>query len=340
MKLVRMGLAVIAVAVVAGVAYVGQFADTAGAGMAVAAQKFLGTLSPELRAKTQMPFDSPERTTWFFVPRQDRQRQPTRVGLRLEQMNAAQKEAALALVRAGTSPGGYTAAVTIMSLEAILHEQEKGGTNVRNPEWYFFSIFGNPGQSGKWGWRVEGHHLSLNYLVEDGRVKSATPAFFGANPATVLGGPRKGVRAIPAVDDLAVELFRSLDDSQRPTALQPQHLPEIENNTAAKMGPPRGIAASKLNDRQRDTLLRLIRAYITKLPEEVARSEMERITKAGLENVYFAFAGDPEQGKERTYRLQGPTFVAEFLNRQRDGAGNPANHIHSAWRHLPRDFGL
>ena len=114
---------------------------------------------------------------------------------------------ALALLQSGTSAAGYKAATTIMSLEAILKELEKESGPVRNPGWYFVSVFGTPATTGKWGWRIEGHHLSLNFLVDNGQVVSATPCFFGANPATVMHGSRKGTRAIPEVDDLARELF-------------------------------------------------------------------------------------------------------------------------------------
>jgi hypothetical protein len=340
MRLIRLGLATTALAVLAGVATVAQVSGTAGIAMASAAQKFLDSLTPEQKAKAQMPFDARDRLEWYFVPRQDRDKKPTRKGLRVEEMTAPQREAALALLRAGTSPGGYDKAVTIMSLESILNELEKGGATVRNPGWYFVSIYGTPGATGQWSWRVEGHHLSINYLVEDGKVKSATPAFFGANPATVMAGSRKGLRAIPDCDDLARELFLSLDDGQRQLAKQEKQFPEIDNHEAAKVGTPVGVPAARLNGQQRATLSKLIHAYTSRLPEDVARVEMDRLTSAGLDKVHFAYAGGTEPGQPHTYRLQGPTFVAEFLNVQADSARNPANHIHSAWRHLPKDFGL
>src|SRR5262249_23936831 len=149
-----------------------------------------------------------------------------RKGLRLEEMNADQKEAVLELLMTGTSESGFKSAVTIMSLETILHDLEKKGTMVRNPDWYFVTIFGKPAKSGKWGWRIEGHHLSLNFTVVDGQVASATPCFFGANPAEVKAGEKKGQRTIPEVDDLARELFTSLNDEQRKAALQPKNFGE------------------------------------------------------------------------------------------------------------------
>src|SRR5437764_549078 len=152
--------------------------------MSVAADKFLSTLSEEQKKKVSFSFDDKERTNWHFVPLQDKSKKSTRKGVPLEEMNAEQKAAALALVKAGTSMSGYDKAVTIMSLEAILRDLEKSGAMVRNPDWYFFTVYGTPGKTGKWGWRVEGHHLSLNFAIDNGKVASVTPSFFGANPAT------------------------------------------------------------------------------------------------------------------------------------------------------------
>ncbi|MFO0807319.1 MAG: DUF3500 domain-containing protein [Gemmataceae bacterium] len=340
MKLARFGVAMSAFVVVAGVAAIAQVSATAGLKMADAAKKYLDGLTAEQRAKGAFSFDSPEREKWAFVPLQDKDKKPTRKGLRLEEMTASQREAAMALLQTGLSQSGYKQATTIMSLEAILRDLEKGGANVRNPDWYFVTIFGTPANSGKWGWRVEGHHLSLNFTVENGQVTSATPCFFGANPATVLAGDRKGLRATPEVDDLAAELFTSLDDEQKKLAIQSAQLPEVVANSAANLGQPKGIPAAKLTDAQRSTLKRLIEAYTNRLPAEIAQAELGRIESAGFAKIYFAYAGSPGQGNKHSYRLHGPTFAAEFVNVQDDSAKNPANHIHSAWRHLPKDFAL
>jgi len=340
MKLLRTALAGFLVLALAGVGYVAQSKPVAGVAMSEAAQKFLDRLPPDLRARATFPFDDQERTNWHFVPMQDRDKKPTRKGLRLEDMTAEQREAALELVKAGTSPQGYEQATMIMSLENILHELEKNGANVRSPTWYFFSVFGTPSPTGRWGWRVEGHHLSLNYVVDGGRVTAFTPAFFGANPATVKDGPRKGLRTLPEVEDLALDLFRSLDDGQRKLALLPKQVPEVSDKKGPQVGEPAGVPASQMKEQQQTTLKRLLQAYTSRLPAEVSQSEMQRVEQAGIDTVYFAFAGSTEPGVPHSYRLQGPTFVAEFLNVQADSARNPANHIHSVWRHLPADFGL
>jgi hypothetical protein len=334
-------LTLIAVAALAGVAYVRQANEPAGSKMLNAAEKLLASLTAEQKAKITFDFNDKERFKWHFVPLQDAQKKPTRKGLPLEAMTAEQKGAAKELVAAGTSSDGYTKATTIMSLESILRELEKGGAMVRNPEWYFFTIFGAPSKTGRWGWRVDGHHLSLNFTVDGGKVIAATPAFFGANPATVMQGPRKGTRTLLAADDLAKELFKALDEDQKKIAYQEKEFPEVKGQTRApEVGSPKGLPAAKMTEKQRGLLLRLLQAYASRMPDDVAEAEMADVHKVGLEQIYFAYNGGLEQGKPHTYRVQGPTFVIEFLNIQSDSARNPANHIHSVWRNTRGDFGI
>jgi hypothetical protein len=338
MKLTRMALALVALTLVAGLGYVAQQTESSGPDMVTAAQNFVGSLAAEQKSEAVFPFDSPERVNWQFVPR-EKDGQPTRKGLRLEKMTPDQKKAALALLRAGTSQQGDTAATTIMSLEAILKSQEKKGPT-RNPEWYFFTIFGSPSKTGNWGWRVEGHHLSLNLTLEGAQVVSATPNFYGANPAEIKSGPKQGVRPLEPTERLAFELFKSLDDGQRQVAHQEKAFGEPAAGKAdSGVGAPVGLPGAKMTEAQKQTLAKLLKTYTDRMPPDVGAHELKRATAAGLDKVYFAFQGAAEQGKKHTYRVQGPTFVIEFLNEQADSAGNPANHIHSAWRHITGDFG-
>jgi hypothetical protein len=342
MKLLRLSLALAALTTLAGLAYVAQQAEPSGISMVGAAQGFLDGLKPEQKAQTTFPYASEERTNWNFTPQQvPGTKKASRKGLPLEDMTPAQKKAALALVKAGTSETGNVTATTIMSLEAILREQEKKGNMVRNPEWYFFTIFGTPAKAGKWGWRVEGHHLSLNFTMDGMQVVAATPFFFGANPAEVKGGDKKGMRILASAEDLAKDLYNALDEGQKQVALQKNKFPEPGEKTAApKVGAPLGLAAAKMTDTQRNLLLKLMKSYTDRMPPDVGAVEMRNAKDAGLENVHFAFTGSTEPGKGRTYRVQGPTFVIEFLNVQADSGGNPNNHIHSAWRRIKGDFGL
>jgi hypothetical protein len=344
MKLTRMLLALVILTTVAGLAYVGQRAEPPGVKMVAAAEKLVDSLTAEQKEKASFAYDSKERTRWFFTPQQDSQtRQATRKGLPLEDMKAEQKKLALNLVAAGTSAQGNVQATTIMSLEAILHdlEKKKNGTMVRNPDWYFFTVFGTPSKTGKWGWRVEGHHLSLNFTMEGTQVVASTPAFFGANPADIKSGTRKGLRILASAEDLAIKLFNSLDDEQKKIAYQAKAFPEIREATVDPgVGPARGLAAAKMSGDQRDTLGKLLQAYTERMPREIAEIEMKHVQDAGFDKVHFAYQGGTEPGQKHTYRVQGPTFVVEFLNEQADSAGNQANHIHSVWRKMKGDFGI
>jgi hypothetical protein len=336
----RLLVVIVAGAGLLGAAVLSKEADPPAAKMTTAADTLVASMDAAQKAKAVFEFDDKERSNWHFVPYQQKQK-PLRKGLRLEEMSADQRSAALKLLEAGTSPSGFTTASTIMSLELILRELENNGPNVRNPDWYFFTVFGQPSKTGKWGWRVEGHHLSLNFTLDHGRLVGATPFFFGANPAEVKAGPRKGLRTLPATEDPARKLIASLDDEQRKIAFQPKQFPEIEEGKPApSVGMPAGLPAARMTEKQRDILRELVEGYAARMPAEVAAAELARLKDAGTEKIHFAFGReDAKPGQPYTYRVHGPTFVIEFLNVQADSAKNPANHIHSAWRDLPGDFG-
>jgi hypothetical protein len=341
MKPSRLLLAMGLVAFLSGLAYISQANESAAIRMARAAENLLARLSPEQRARATFPFEDNERLKWHFIPLQNNNKTPRRKGIRLEEMNHEQQGAALDLLRAGTSPDGYLKATTIMSLESILHELEKGGAAVRNPGWYFFTIFGTPSRTGKWGWRVEGHHLSLNFVVDGGKVVASTPAFFGANPALVKEGPRKGTRILSQAEDLARQLSGTFSDAQRRIARQEQQFPEIQGGSRApSAGEPRGLPGSKMKQEQRVLLFKLLESYAGRMPADVGEAQMSEVRQLGVDNIFFAYAGELEDGSPHTYRVHGPTFLVEFLNVQSDSAGNAANHIHSAWRNIKGDFGL
>lgn len=327
-------------------ALVGQPDAPTGARMSAAATQFLTALSPEQQAKAKYAFDDKNRIAWFFTPQQTKDKKSTRIGARLEEMTPAQKTAALALLKSGLSAKGYEQATTIMSLEGVLADLEGSkGAMVRNPAWYFVSVFGDPSNTGAWGWRFEGHHMSVNYTLDKGEVVTATPLMFGANPAEVKDGPRKGLRTLPSIEDHARALIKSLTPEQDKAAKQatPEKYDVLEikeGQPCAEVGPPAGITAAALTADQRKTLDALLAAYADRMPEDLAAAEMKRAKATPADKLYFAYTGTAEVGKPYTYRVLAPEFAVEFLNVQADGSKNPANHIHSAWRRLPADFGL
>ena len=325
----------------AGAAFLAREAETSGQKMTEAATKLLAALDAEQGKRAAFDFDDKERFRWFFTPQQ-KAKKSTRFGLPLIDMTADQRKLARALVMAGTSEAGYKDVATIMSLESILADFEKGTGPVRNSQWYFFTVFGKPTKTGRWGWRVEGHHLSLNFTVDAGKVVSATPSFFGANPAEVKSGKSKGLRPLPGSIDKFRALLELLTDDEKKVARQPKLFPEIEEAVKVPgVGKPVGLPAAKMTAPQKAALKQLINVYADRMPPAVADHERARLDAAGFEAITFAYAGsEAVEGKPYSYRVQGPTFVIEFVNEQADAAKNPANHIHSAWRNIKGDFGL
>lgn len=297
--------------------------------MTSAAKTFLDSLTEEQTPKAQFALDDADRTNWHYFPK-------VRQGLPLKEMTTHQRQLGYAFLASAMSNRGAVKAMTIMMLEQILYEMSNQNPS-RDPELYYFAFFGKPDLDEPWGWRVEGHHLSINFTVHGGKVVSTTPLFFGTNPAIVPEGPQKGLQVLGAEENLARELARSLDAGQRETAVIAEEAPaDIITAWERKVSPlePKGIAASKLRDDQKQLLRRLIEEYIHRARPEFAAADIEKIGEAGPENIHFAWAGGMNPGEGHYYRVQGPTFLLEYDNTQ-----NGANHAHSVWRDFDGDFG-
>jgi hypothetical protein len=306
--------------------------------MAAAATAFLESLTPEQRRQAMFPFDGAERTHWHYIPTENFPRN----GLTVKRMNPSQRQLAHALLKAGLSRRGYLTATEIMELESVLAALEgaqppRPNPLVRDPERYFFSIFGTPSPRQTWGWRIEGHHLSLHFTVVNGTLVAGAPSFFGANPAEVRDGPRRGMRILGPEEDAARSLLGSLDASQRERAIINTTAPnDIVTMASVKIDPlsPAGIPAAALTASQRALLRKLIDVYAGSMADDIAADRLTRIEQAGWDKVAFAWAGPLERGQKHYYRVQGPTFLIEYDNTQND-----ANHIHSVWRDFHGDFG-
>lgn len=299
--------------------------------MAAAANKWLGALDPAQKKQATYTLTDAERENWNFVP-------IARQGLPLKQMQEPQRELALGLLRTGLSQRNITRAQAIMKLELVLKELEKDTpAGRRDPINYFVTIFGKPAADKSWGWRFEGHHLSFNFTVVDGKHVFFTPAFMGTNPAEVRDGPRKGERVLADEEDLGIALINSLDAGQRKTAIFADVAPkEIVTANKKRVDPlsPAGIAAGQLKPAQREKLIALVKTYLARSRPELADEAFAKITAAGIDKITFACAGGLERRKQTYYRIQGPTFLIEFDNSQGDG-----NHIHTTVRDYKGDFG-
>ncbi|HXG65318.1 MAG TPA: DUF3500 domain-containing protein [Blastocatellia bacterium] len=299
------------------------------AAMAEAANAFLAALTPEQRAKATFDFADEQRLDWHFVPRD-------RKGLPFKEMTEEQRKLAHNFLKTGLSHQiGYRKVNNIIGLELVLREIE--GRAFRDPELYYFTIFGTPSAKEPWGWRFEGHHLSLNYTVVGGRMVATSPAFMGANPAEVRQGPQAGLRALDHEEGIARQLMATFSEEQRAAAIfNTNALPDIVTMNAKQVDPlqPVGIPAARFNERQMNLLTRLILEYANNMPDDLAQERMEKIRRAGHDKIWFGWAGGTEKNQPHYYRVQGPTFLIEYDNTQ-----NNANHIHSVWRDFNGDFG-
>lgn len=312
--------------------------------MATAAAGFVGTLTEEQKAKTLLPIDSPQRPDWHIIPKD------TRKGLQVNEMNETQRDAAMALLKSVLSELGYRKSTQIMQMEKLLKhlEANKKGGAVRDSTRYYFTVFGQPESAGKWGLSIEGHHLSLNFTIEGDRVVSSTPQAMAANPAIVKSenpvGIPIGTRVLRMEETVAFELLQSLSDAQRKIAVVAEQAPRETRTLGVPQPTPEpsvGLAYSKMTGPQRKLLERLVDEYIRAVPDEVAEDRRQAIaTVGGWDNVHFSWEGAQQLGIGHYYRIQGPTFLIEFVNTQPDAAGNPANHIHCLWRDIRGDFGV
>jgi Protein of unknown function (DUF3500) len=319
----------------------GEQQPASGKAMFQGAQAFLGALSADQNKQATFQFDDAERLNWHFIPR-------PRKGLPLRDLEGNALKAAHGLITSGLSASGYDQVMSVMSLEEVLYLLE-GGERAerrerRHPGKYYLSVFGTPSETGKWGWRLEGHHLSLNYTLDKGEVIGSTPEFFGSNPASIEAGPGRTIRVLGTEEDLARQILKlctpeqakvTLIDPKAPDDLRGGNAQGGPNSTQADNTPPVGLVASKMNPDQKKLLGELLNEYLKNMPLDISSKRRARLTDAGFDNISFAWWGDADRNQRHQYRVQGPTFLIEYNNTQ-----NNANHVHSFWRDLAGDFGI
>jgi hypothetical protein len=306
--------------------------------------------------------DETTRTDWGYFPRNFH-------GLALGAMDAKQQKLAHRLVSHALSLHAYAKVTTVIALDNVLDVIEgRIASRVRDPGRYFLSIFGDP-SSPPWALQFEGHHVSLNFTLDEKGLVSPTPLFLGSNPAEIEHAGRPIVRVCGEEEDAGRELLLSLEPSQRAQAviceeappdfvlMNAARVPELMLTGEAfalaqirerfdamsqdhkqvltfEKDHPAGLPASAMTAAQRERLNALIAVYTDRLPEDFARVERAKIDASGIDQVYFAWAGSDQRRAGHYYRLHGPTLLVEYDNTQ-DGA----NHIHAVWRDPQGDFG-
>jgi hypothetical protein len=295
--------------------------------MRAAAQAMLGSLDASRRAKLALPFTDEKRTDWHYTPR-------SRPGLSFAELEPAQRDNVHKLLRTALTVAGHRKVVNIIELELVLRELETLGL-FRDPEKYFLVFFGTPDAARPWGWRFEGHHLSLSFTLR-GDAIATTPSFFGANPARVPEGPKKGLRVLASEEDEGRELLARLDAGQRKAAvIDPRPYGDIVTRNADRVSPleNRGVEARALNEAQKAQLKKVIEAYAAAFEPSLREARLARAAE-GFDAIRFAWAGATEPGKPHYYRVQGPKFLIEY-----DASQDGGNHIHTVWRDFTGDFG-
>lgn len=304
------------------------------------ATRFVNSLTDEQRAKVVFEFSHQTRTVWHFFPDSAFAREYgyARKGVNYKGMAPEQRRLADALLAAGLSQAGFAKVMAVQTLEEILRVLEKDTTGNRDIDKYYYSVFGKPSLEGTWGFRVEGHHISLNFTFKEGRLVSASPTFLGANPHRVMAGRYQGMRALAKEEDRARALVRSLDAKQLGKAMVAEAAyPDVltkADSRARLEGQPSGLPVADMTAAQVDRLMALIGEYANNLPDEVAERRMQKARKTPPDKLFFAWAGSVKPGAGDYYRVQAPSFLIEYDNTQ-----NNNNHSHSVWRDFDGDFG-
>lgn len=299
-----------------------------------AANRFVSGLSAAQQLEAVYPFDADERFNFHYIPRE-------RKGIAFGDLNPAQQSAAMALAHSCLSAAAVQRFEGLLELEKVLKaiEGRSEDDHYRDPRKYYFTVFGVPGGNTTWGWRLEGHHISFNFSVKDGKIVSGTPAFIGSNPAIVKSGPQQGKQLLKDETELGFAMVGMLSGQQLQSSLLAGAIPgEIITAASRKasLEKKEGLRYADMSAAQKAQLLTLIKCYVYRFTKLFADDMLKAIQAAGLDEIRFAWAGPvtAQEGKAYYYRVQGPGFIIEYDNSQ-----NNANHVHTVMRDLQHDFG-
>jgi len=294
---------------------------------------FLAGLDPDKRKAASFAWDGKEWRGWNYFGF------PTLIkpGLRIEQMDAAQKDTAWALLASVMSPEGLRKAKNVMTLQDVLAERGDG-VGQRSSERFSFAVFGTPAETGAWGFRLEGHHLHQSIAVRDGQIVSVTPSSFSCNPNRITSGRHAGLVALQAEEALARRLIGDLSprlqSRARVSSTPIDNILSYAGRERAN-GRKAGLAVSELSSAQRDLLWQLIETYaVEHLAGAIATAQKARVRTGDPEAVHFAWYGPNTPERAFGYRVIGDGFVVEL------GSVDPAaQHLHTIYHDLANVLG-
>ncbi len=303
------------------------------ADLLAAVRPFIAGLEPDQRKAAAFAWDGPEWRGWNYFGSADF----IKPGLRLEQMNDRQKAAAWAVLATLLSPAGLQKAKNVMTLQDVLAARGNGAGQ-RSSQRFSFAVFGTPAETGAWGFRLEGHHLSLSVAVRDGRIVSVTPSSFSANPNRVASGPHAGLITLSQEEGLARRLIGDLSPQLQARArLSDTALTNILSHAGRERSNARkvGVPAGDLGSAQRDLLWQLIETYtVEHLATALGAAQRSRVKAGDRDSVHFAWHGPNVPEKAFGYRVIADGFVIEM------GSVDPAaQHLHTIYHDLGNVLG-
>ena len=298
-----------------------------------AVRKFMNRLEPDKLKAASFAWNGPEWQSWNYFGVGGF----TKPGLRLEQMSVAQKEAAWGIVGVLMSPTGLAKTRNVMLLQDIL-AASGNRAGERSSEQFSFSVFGTPAETGAWGFRLEGHHLTHSIAVRDNRIISVTPASFSALPNRVTAGKHAGLVTLRDEEALARRLVGDLAPKLQARARASD---TALGNILSYAGRERsnvqrvGLPAAELGSAQRDLLGQLVETFaVEHLSATLATAQRARVGAGDRAATHFAWYGPNTAEKAFGYRVIGDGFVIEL------GSVDPAaQHLHTIYHDLGNVLG-
>ena len=299
----------------------------------VSADGFLSSLDEGQRSKVLFEFnDAAQRMKWSNLPTT----MVPRAGLKMGDLSAPQRKAAMGLLTAALSQRGYEKVLAIIEGDEVLKAASGASRPMFGRDLFYISILGKPSVKDPWMLQFGGHHLALNITIV-GREGILTPSLTATQPAkyTVDG---KTVRPLGSENDKAFALINALDEGQRKQAILNYKVADLVLGPGqdGKTIQPEGIQCSAMNASQRAMLLDLVSEWAGIINEQAAAARMAEI-KASLSQTWFAWSGPTTNGMPAYYRIQGPTVVIEYAPQPL--GGDPTMHIHTIYRDPTNDYG-
>jgi Protein of unknown function (DUF3500) len=298
-----------------------------------ATNKFLASLEPDKRKAASFAWDGPEWRSWNYFGVGGN----IKPGLRLEQMSPAQQAVAWDLLATLFSPAGLAKAKNVMTLQDVLASLGNG-VGQRSSQRFSFAVFGTPAETGAWGFRLEGHHLTQSIAVRDGTIVAVTPSSFSANPNRVPSGKHAGLVTLKDEETLARRLVGDLGPRlQAQARLSDRPLSNILSYAGRERANAQavGLAAAELTSAQRDLLWQLVDTYtVEHLSPALAAVQKARVRAGDREALRFAWYGPNTPEKAFGYRVIGGGFVIEM-----GSVDAAAQHLHTVYHDLGNVLG-